>query len=309
MLCLYGGRVKAIARQILLKIEKPLSFFIENALIRGAGFLTIVILLLIVAFVLKEALPFLSSYSFSEMMTGSNWIPLSGVYGVLPLLVGSALITLVAAIVGIPLALGTALFISEIATNRVRSVLKISLEILASIPSVVFGFLGIIFLGPFVESVLGVHVGTNAFTAGVLLAIMAIPTIASVAEESLQAVPKSLREASLALGASKLQTMLKTTFHSAFSGIFAGIMLGVGRAIGETMTVMMVAGGAAQITANIFKPVRTITGTIAAEMGEVIYDGQHYQALFFLGLMIYAKTFIINTISGYVVSSVRSRHE
>ena len=286
-----------------ITIEK----YVENILIKGAGIFVIVLLLLIVFFMLKEGLPFVFGYSVVDFLFSAKWYPLSGIYGVIPLITGSLLITLVSILIAVPLSLATALFISEIAPSKLRLPLKMSLEILASIPSVVFGFLGIIFLGPFLENTLGLQTGLNAFTAGCLLAFMAIPTIASIAEESLQAVPAHLREASLALGATKLQTMLQITFPMAFSGIFAGIMLGVGRAIGETMTVMMVAGGAAQVTLNILSPVRTMTGTIAAEMGEVIYGDLHYQALFMIGLILFVITLLNNTISSKIVSEIRNK--
>ncbi len=287
--------------------RKEVERFVENVIIRGAGISTIVLILLILIFLLKEGLPFLFNYNFIDFIFGSNWYPLSKVFGALPLIFGSVLVTLVAVAVAVPLSLATALFISEIAPPRVRDLIKVFLEILASVPSVVFGFIGIILLGPAIESLFGLTTGLNAFTAGLLLAFMAIPTITSVADGSLQAVPQHLREASLALGANRLQTMLKVTFPAAFSGIFAGTMLGVGRAIGETMTVMMVAGGAAQITSNIFEPVRAMTGTIAAEMGEVIYGDLHYQSLFMLGILLFLITLGINSLSAYVVSRVKAR--
>ncbi|MES0488450.1 MAG: phosphate ABC transporter permease subunit PstC [Leptospirales bacterium] len=277
----------------------------ENYIIRFSGILTILIMLLIVVFLMIEGFPFLFEYNFFKFIFTSDWYPLSSKYGALPLIFGSFFVTFLAAIMAVPLSLATALFISEIATPSLRTSLKVSLEILASVPSVVFGFLGILILGPFFESAFGIRTGLNAFTAAFLLAFMAIPTIASVAEESLQSVPKALREGSLALGANKFQTMMKITLPAAQSGIIAGVMLGVGRAIGETMTVMMVAGGSAQISLGIFEPVRTITGTIASEMGEVIHGDEHYHALFMLGFILFLITLTINTVSSMIIKKIK----
>ena len=283
------------------------EFLIEKGLIRLSGYAAVVVLLLILSFMLREGLPFLGVYSASDFLFKTDWYPLSGRYGMLPLLTGSLMVTVIALTLAMPLAIGTAIFMSEIAPAPVRNTFKILLEILASIPSVVFGFLGIIILGPWVQNTFGVPTGLNAFSAGILLAFMALPTIASVADEALQAVPRSLREASLALGASRIQTVFRITFPAASSGVIAGVMLGVGRAIGETMTVMMVAGGSAQISLNPLNPVRTMTGTIAAEMGEVVMGDDHYRALFMIGLLLFAITLGINTISGLIIERIRRR--
>lgn len=282
------------------------SKFFENAIIRGAGILTIGILFLIVLFLGFEGLPFIGEYNISKFLFGSRWFPLSEIYGALPLIYGSFLVTILSTTISVPLSVGVALFISEIAGKRLRTPLKVALEILASVPSVVFGFLGIITLGPWLQEALGLKTGLNAATAGIMLAFMALPTIASVAEEALQAVPKSQKEGSLALGATKLQTMLFVTLPGASSGIIAGVMLGIGRAIGETMTVMMVAGGAPQIVPDIFAPVRTITGTIASEMGEVIQGDVHYHALFMLGLILFLITLAINTLSSLIIKRIQN---
>lgn len=282
------------------------SFLIENGLIRLSGILTIFLFILIILFLAVDAIPFLFEYNFFDFLTGTGWYPLSGIFGVLPLIYGSILITLLATMIALPLSIGTALFMSEIATSRIRTILKVLIEVLASIPSVVFGFFGIILLGPFMEKYLHVGSGLNATTAAIMLAFMSIPTITSISEEALQAVPKNMKYASLALGATKLQTMIRITLPAANSGIVAGIMLGIGRAIGETMTVMMVAGGAAKITANIFSPVRTITGTIASEMGEVVYGDEHYHALFMLGLILFFITLGINTLSAYIINRIKN---
>ncbi len=283
------------------------EFLVEKGLIRLSGYAAVIVLLLILSFMLREGLPFLGIYSASDFLFKTDWYPLSSRYGMLPLLTGSLMVTLIALVLAMPLAIGTAIFMSEVAPPAIRNTFKILLEILASIPSVVFGFLGIIILGPWVQKTFGVPTGLNALSAGILLAFMALPTIASVADEAMQAVPRSLREASLALGASRIETIFKITFPAASSGVIAGVMLGVGRAIGETMTVMMVAGGSAQIALSPLAPVRTMTGTIAAEMGEVVMGDDHYRALFMIGLLLFAITLGINTISGVIIERIRRR--
>ena len=289
------------------KRSRIVEFLIEKGVIRFSGYAAAGVLLLILFFILREGLPFLGVYSFSDFLFKSDWYPLSNRYGMLPLLTGSIMVTVISLILAVPMALGTAIFMSEIAPARLRNIFKVLLEILASIPSVVFGFLGVILLGPWVQKTFGVQTGLNAFSAGILLAFMALPTIASVADEAMQAVPRSMREASLALGASRIQTIFRITFPAASSGVIAGVMLGIGRAIGETMTVMMVAGGSAQIALNPMAPVRTMTGTIAAEMGEVVMGDDHYRALFMIGLLLFIITLGVNTLSGLIIERIRRR--
>jgi phosphate transport system permease protein len=289
------------------KRSRIAEYLIEKGLIRLSGYAAVVVLLLILLFIVREAVPFFGVYNAWDFLSKSDWYPLSGRYGMLPLFTGSVMVTLLSLLLAVPLAMGTAIYMSELAPGRLRSILKVMLEILASIPSVVFGFLGIIFLGPWVQKTFGLPTGLNAMTAGVLLAFMALPTIASVADEAMQAVPRSMREASLALGASKIQTIFRITFPAASSGVIAGVMLGIGRAIGETMTVMMVAGGSAQITINPMDPVRTMTGTIAAEMGEVVMGDDHYHALFMIGLILFIITLGVNTLSGIIIDRIRRR--
>ena len=289
------------------KRSRIAEFLIEKGVIRFSGYAAAAVLLLILFFILREGLPFLGVYSFSDFLFKSDWYPLSNRYGMLPLLTGSIMVTVISLTLAVPMALGTAIFMSEVAPSRLRNVFKVLLEILASIPSVVFGFLGVILLGPWVQKTFGVQTGLNAFTAGILLAFMALPTIASVADEAMQAVPRSMREASLALGASRIQTIFRITFPAASSGVIAGVMLGIGRAIGETMTVMMVAGGSAQIALNPMAPVRTMTGTIAAEMGEVVMGDDHYRALFMIGLLLFIITLGVNTLSGVIIERIRRR--
>jgi len=283
------------------------EIFVEQGVVRVAGFTAVLVLALILFFILREALPFLKEYKFGDFLFKTDWYPLSERYGMLPLVTGSLMVTFIAILLALPMALAVAIFMAEIAPPRIRDALKILLEILASIPSVVFGFLGIILLGPWVQHAFGVQTGLNAFTAGILLAFMALPTIASVADEAMRAVPQSMRAASLALGASRMQTILRITFPAASSGVIAGVMLGVGRAIGETMTVMMVAGGSAQIALSPMAPVRTMTGTIASEMGEVVVGDEHYHALFMIGLILFIITLGVNTLSAVIIERIKAR--
>ncbi|MBS0617405.1 MAG: phosphate ABC transporter permease subunit PstC [Spirochaetes bacterium] len=283
------------------------EIFIEQGIVRVAGFTAVLVLALILFFILREALPFLKEYKLGDFLFKTDWYPLSERYGMLPLVTGSLMVAFIAILLSLPMALAVAIFMAEIAPPRLRDALKILLEILASIPSVVFGFLGIILLGPWVQRAFGVQTGLNAFTAGILLAFMALPTIASVADEAMRAVPQSMRAASLALGASRMQTILRITFPAASSGVIAGVMLGVGRAIGETMTVMMVAGGSAQIALSPMAPVRTMTGTIASEMGEVVVGDEHYRALFMIGLILFVITLGVNTLSAMIIERIKAR--
>jgi phosphate transport system permease protein len=215
----------------------------------------------------------------------------------LPLLAGSALVTVAAMVLAFPLGVGTAVFVREVAPNWAREILKPAIEVLAGIPSVVLGFFGMVVLAPIVRQDLGVPTGLTAFTASLILAYMALPTIISVAEDALDAVPASYRDAAHAMGANHWQTVWRVVVPAGRSGILMALMLGMGRAIGETMAVMMVTGNAARMPEGLralFLPVRTMTATIAAEMGEVANGSTHYHALFGVGLVLFVITFLIN---------------
>jgi phosphate transport system permease protein len=215
----------------------------------------------------------------------------------LPLIAASILVTVGAMIVCVPVGVGTALFIHEIASTHQRAFLKPIIEILAGIPSIVYGFFGMVIVAPFLQNMLNIPTGLCAFTASLILGVMATPTVASLAEDALSFVPRSFREASLALGANRWQTLTKVVVPAAGSGISTAIILGMGRAVGETMTVLMVAGGAAVIPKSIFDPVRPMTSTIAAEMGEAVMGSLHFHALFAIGLVLFLITLAINIIA------------
>jgi phosphate transport system permease protein len=277
--------------------------FLVESVIRVCGYSAIFFVVLIFAFLLREGLPALLTVSPLEMAQ-PFWYPTFDIYGILPLFLGSLVITFGAIAMALPLGIATAIFIHELAPGWAREILKPLIEVLAGIPSVVLGFLGMITLAPLIREYLGAPTGLTAFTGSLMLAYMALPTIISIAEDAIDSVPKSYRDASLALGATHWQTIWGVLLPSAKSGIIIAIMLGIGRAIGETMTVMMVTGNAARLPLGVdayFKPARTMTATIAAEMGEVAQGSTHYHVLFMVGIVLFVVTFLINVIASLVV--------
>jgi phosphate transport system permease protein len=277
--------------------------FAVEAVIRVLGFSTIGFVVLIFLFLLREGLPTFFEVPLGNLL-GKLWYPTFGLFGTLPLLLGSVLVTVVAIVIALPLGLATAVFVRELAPAWAREVLKPMIEVLAGIPSVVLGFFGMTVIAPLVRETLGAPTGLTAFTGSLILAYMALPTMISVAEDALDAVPKSYRDAGLAMGATQWQTIWRVVVPAARSGIVTAVMLGMGRAIGETMAVMMVTGNAARmpLTLNsLFRPVRTMTATIAAEMGEVAQGSTHYHALFGVGIILFLLTFVINLVAASTV--------
>ncbi len=237
------------------------------------------------------------SFSPSSFFLGKEWIPTSTPspqFGILPLVLGTLLISITAILIALPLGLGVAIYLSQLASKRTRRLLKPVIELLAGIPSVVYGFFGLVVLVPIVQKGLKLPIGETAFTGSLLLAIMALPTIITVAEDSMSNTPRAMREASLALGATHWQTIYKVIIPYAKSGISAAVVLGIGRAIGETMAVLMVTGNAAVLPNTLFEPIRSIPATIAAELGEAPTGGTHYQSLFLLGCILFIITLIIS---------------
>ncbi len=270
--------------------------FAVETLIRVLGFSTIGLVALIFLFLLREGLPAFADIPLSNLF-GTEWYPSFDLYGTLPLIAGSLLVTLASIVIALPLGVATAVFVREVAPPWARELLKPVIEVLAGIPSVVLGFFGMTVLAPLVREYLGAPTGLTAFTGSVLLAYMSLPTIISIAEDALDNVPKSYRDASLAMGATQWQTIWRVVVPAAKSGIVTAVMLGMGRAIGETMAVMMVTGNAARMPLGLdawFKPVRTMTATIAAEMGEVASGSTHYHALFGIGIILFVLTFLLN---------------
>ena len=270
-----------------------------EALIRISGVFSIALVILIFVFLLKEGLALFSTVSLGDFLGGRHWYPISDPprFGILPLLCGSAMVTLGATVFSVPLGVASALFISEVARGWMREALKTGIELFAAIPSVVLGFIGITVLAPLIRQTFHLSTGLTALTGSITLAFMAMPTIVSITEDALTAVPRGYREAALALGATRWQMMVRVLLPAAASGIVAAVMLGIGRVIGETMAVMMVTGNAAVIPQTLLQPVRTLTATIAAEMGETVRASDHYFALFAIGIVLFVVTFVINFIA------------
>ncbi|MHB0857390.1 MAG: phosphate ABC transporter permease subunit PstC [Anaerolineae bacterium] len=280
-----------------------------EAFVRLLGLSSIGFVILIFLFLLREGLPTFFEIPLGNLF-GERWYPTFDLYGTIPLLLGSILVTLTAIAIALPLGVVTAVFVREVAPAWTRDILKPLVEVLAGIPSVVLGFFGMTLLAPLVRETLGAPTGLTAFTGALLLAYMALPTIISVAEDALDAVPKSLRDAGLAMGATRWQTTWRVVVPAAKSGVLTAVMLGMGRAIGETMAVMMVTGNAARLPLSldaIFKPVRTMTATIAAEMGEVAQGSVHYHALFGVGILLFVLTFLINLTAARAMFTKRRR--
>ncbi|MEM2930705.1 MAG: phosphate ABC transporter permease subunit PstC [Thermoproteota archaeon] len=264
---------------------------------------SILFILLMLAFLVREGAQALFTFGI-DFIIGRIWETNSGLYGALPLIYGSLMVVSGALIIAVPLGVATAIFIVDVLPFTFRDLVKSLLELLASIPSIIYGSIGLVFLAPQLASFFGISTGTVALTASILLAIMSIPTIIGVSGEIISAVPKEYREAALALGATKLQTIKTVVIPVSKSGIIASIMLGFGRAIGETVAVLMVAGNIAVIPEppwNFLSPVYPITAVIAMQMGEAAVGSLEYSALFGLGLILFTITFIVNTLADMMV--------
>jgi phosphate transport system permease protein len=276
-------------------------------LFRATGLLTIGLLGGIFIMLLLNSIAFFIHVNPVDFFTGSQWNPESAEskYGIAPLLVSTGLVTVGAMIIAIPLGVLTAAFLSEVAPARLKMFLKPIIEMLAAIPSVAIGFLGIVLVGPGIAKLFGIQNGLNAMNGSVLLAVMALPTIITISEDAINSVPKAHREASLALGANRWETIFKVVIPAAMPGLIAAVMLGLGRALGETMTVLMATGNAAVLPKSFLDAVRTITATIAIEMGEVPYQTTHYFALFAIALVLFAITLAINLVGEYFAGRLR----
>lgn len=294
-------------------MEKTLNWreYIITRLVRAAGYSAIVFVALIFFFLLREGLPTLAEVPLRSLFS-VRWYPIEDHFGLLPLITGSIIVTLGAALIAVPFGIGTAVYIAEIAPRWMREILKPLVELLGGLPSVVLGFLGILVFSPFLRSFLDLPTGLTALAGSVLLGGIAVPTVVSIAEDALDAVPRSYREGAWALGATRWQTIWRVTLPAASSGVLTAIMLGVGRAIGETMTVMMVTGNAPVLAitpGSLFSPVRTMTATIAAEMGEVANGSVHYHTLFFIGMVLFIISLVVNVLASSVVFRSRQRAE
>ena len=262
----------------------------------------IVILIFILGFLIANGLPVLESTSLGEMFFSKDWYPTEEppALGMVALIAGTLAATLLSSVMAIPVSIALAIFSAEIAPRKVRQCFKVLFEMLGFLPSIVLGFIGMMIIAPWMQVGLGIPSGLNLLNSSILLGFLIIPSVASLSDEALAAVPGELRDASYALGATRMETIFKVVFPSALPGIIAATLLGVMRALGETMVVLMAAGGAAVLPAMFTDPIRPLTSTIAAEMGETPVGSTHYHALFFAGLILLIMTLAINLASLYV---------
>jgi phosphate transport system permease protein len=268
---------------------------------------SITTLALIVVFLFMEGLPIFAEVSIQDFLFGKYWYPTDdpAEFGILSLIVASLAVTAVASAISIPLGVMTALYLAEVSSARIREWVKPIVELLAALPSVVIGFFGMVVVAPFLQEAFNVATGLNLFNASLMLAFMSIPTICSISEDAIFSVPKELKEASLALGATHWETIWRVTVPASISGISTAVILGMSRAIGETMVVLMVAGGAAMIPGSLFDPVRPMPASIAAEMAEAPFRGDHYYALFATGIILFLFTLIFNMVAEHVSHKYR----
>ncbi|MFO7600801.1 MAG: phosphate ABC transporter permease subunit PstC [Candidatus Desulfacyla sp.] len=274
--------------------ERVIRFFFF-----GVALASITTLFLIALFLFLEGIPIFKEVSVADFIFGTEWYPTDDPadFGIFPLIVASLAVTLVSSMISIPLGVLTALYLAERASPRVREWVKPIVELLAALPSVVIGFFGMVIVAPFLQQVLNIPTGLNLFNASLMLAFMSIPTICSLSEDAIFGVPVELKEASLALGATHWETIARVIFPAAISGITTAVILGMSRAMGETMVVLMVAGGAAMIPTSLFDPVRPMPASIAAEMGEAPFQGEHYYALFATAIILFLFTLAFNIIA------------
>ncbi len=284
----------AISRK--LKDDLIKYFFLLTALV------SIVALALIMVYLFLEGLPLFKTVSVPSFLFGQFWYPTAdpGEFGIFPLIVASIAVTLFSSLIAIPLGVMTAVYLAEIAGPRTRGALKPLVELLAALPSVVIGFFGMVVVAPFLQETLDLATGLNLFNAGLMLAFMSVPTICSVSEDAIYAVPRELKEASLALGATHWETIRRVVLPASLSGVSTAIILGMSRAIGETMVVLMIAGGAAMVPTSIFSPLRPMPSSIAAEMAEAPFRSDHYHALFAIGIVLFLFTLVFNIIASHI---------
>jgi phosphate transport system permease protein len=294
-----------------MKITNEHYEFVITRLIKFSGYSAIFFVIMIFYFLMSEGIVTLTEVPFANLFN-ARWYPIEEYFGILPLIGGSVIVTLGAMIVAVPVGICMAIYISEVAPRWAREILKPLIELLGGLPSVVLGFLGVLVLSPYLRVLLNLPTGLTALAGSLLLGGIAIPTIISISEDALDAVPRSYRDASLALGATQWQTIWNVTLPAARSGVLTAVMLGIGRAIGETMTVMMVTGNAPVLPTGLkylFLPVRTMTATIATEMGEVAKGSTHYHVLFFIGIVLFLVSLVINISASALVFRSRKRSE
>jgi phosphate transport system permease protein len=294
----------------LLDRARALPELAMETLIRLCGYSAILFVFGIFFFVLREGAPMLfGGLNLADFFTSTNWNPVGDHprYGILALLSGTVSIAVMSMAIAVPLGLGAAVYVSEFSSPGIKEFLKVTIELLAAIPSIVWGFIAYMLLNPLIIELTGAPIGLNVLNASIILALMSVPVIVSVGEDALKAVPDSYREAALALGASRWEIVYRVLFPAAKSGLLAAVLLGVGRAIGETMAVLMASGHANQIPGSILDPVQTLTATIAAELGETNQGGDHYRVLFVIGILLFAIAFVVNLSADLVVKGIRGK--
>lgn len=277
----------------------------------GFGLTAVIFIILILVFLMIEGLPFFFEGDGVDFFTGDVWDPSSPNvprYGILPMVLGTFLVTLGAIAIALPIGIGCSIYLAEIAHPKIRETLKPVIEILAGIPSVVYGFFALVILSTWIDNFLNSTTRLNALTGSIMLAVMMLPIIISLSEDAIRSVPQEMKEASLALGLSKWDTIRGVVIPAALSGITAAVILGVARAIGETMTVLMATGNAPVISFDMLSSMRTMTATIAIEMGEVPFGSTHYHSLFAVGIVLFAITFIVNFIADRVMKRFREKY-
>jgi phosphate transport system permease protein len=294
--------------------RRNLDWFIDKLvqlIVFAGGISAIIFIIGIFIFITVEGFGFLlDTFSFEEFFLSPWWEPTDEdepSYGILALMAGTASVTGLAMVVAIPFSLGAAIFIGEFATGKTREFLKVLVELLAAIPSVVWGFIGLSIMNPLIIELFDVPVGLNVLNAGIILGLMAAPIMTSIAEDALKAVPDRYREAAEALGATRWQVIRKVVLPAAKNGLLGAVLLGVGRGFGETMAVLMATGHAVNIPGSIFDSVRALTATIAAELGETAVGSEHYQALFTIGIFLFLITFLINFTADLIVRGIRNK--
>lgn len=283
-----------------------------EALIRLSGVSAILFVAAIFFFVLREAAPVLFSEGFSvvQFLFSTEWYPTSATnvrYGTFALTVGTVSVTALAMVIAVPFGLGAAIFLSEFCSPRVRETLKVVIELLSAIPSVVWGFIGLTVMSKLIVTTTGAPVGVNVLNGGIILALMSVPVIVSIGEDALKAVPDSFREAGVALGATRWQLVYRVLLPAAKNGLLAAVLLGVGRAVGETMAVLMATGHAVHIPGSLLDSVRTLTANIAAELGEAPSGSDHYRVLFLTGTLLFLITLVVNLTADFVVRGIRRK--
>lgn len=306
--------IKAVGSRALDRAE-PLI----RGIIYVSGWSSILFVAAIFFFIFKEAAPILAKVDWGEFFFENRWIPNpaegnEASFGAAGILYGTFAITVVSTMIAMPLGFAAAVYISEFATGKVKETLKVLIELLAAIPSIIWGFIGLVIMGPIIQKVFNVEVGVNLLNASLMVAFMAVPLIVSISEDALRAVPDSYREAAVALGASKWEVVYKVLFPAAKNGLLAAAMLGVGRAVGETMAVWMASGGTENIPGNVLNPaillerVKAMTATIASEMKDTAHGDEHYMMLFVIGIVLLLICVVINVVSDLVIKGIKKKH-